>query len=91
MENGFQTADSKASKIVFAFPAKSQAVSPLVWRFFKLLPKVNGVDVFILTTLNKLVYITKPLYKLLKQKGYIPACLKTCLIRQLMNIKIDIE
>lgn len=84
MENGFQTTDSKASKIVFAFPANSQAVSPLVWRFFKLLPKVNGVDVFILTTLNESVYITKPLYKLLKRKGYIPKA--ACMISMPKNM-----
>ena len=84
MENGFHTLDKMASKIIFAFPANSQSVSPLVWRFFKSLPKVSGMDAFIITTLNESVYITKPLCKLLKQKGYNPKA--TCIVSMPKNM-----
>lgn len=83
IEKGFQP-DSMASKIIFAFPANSQAVSPLVWKFFKTLPEVSGADAYLLTTLNESVYITRPLYNLLKRKGYNPKV--SCMISMPNNM-----
>ncbi len=54
----------------FAFPINSQSVSPSVWKFLKSLPKVNGLEVFVLVTLNTSSGIINPLFKLLTSKGY---------------------
>ncbi len=54
----------------FAFPINSQSASPYVWKFLKSLPRVNGLEVFVLITLNSSSGIISPLYKLLKSKGY---------------------
>lgn len=59
-------------KIGFAFPANSQAASPVVWKFFTKLPEVSNIKVFIITTLNESAFIKAPLYKILKKKGFIP-------------------
>lgn len=72
LEKGFKAPEDKTAKIIFAFPANSQAVSPLVWSFFKSLPEVKGIKAYILVTLNESVHIAAPILKLLKKKGYIP-------------------
>lgn len=71
IENGFQS-KAEAEKIGFAFPANSQAISPFIWKFFNKLPQGNGTKVFVVITLNDGTYILKPLYSLLKSKGYVP-------------------
>lgn len=60
----------KGSLTGFAFPINSQSASPYVWKFLKSLPRVNGMEVFVLITLNSSSGIISPLYNLLKSKGY---------------------
>jgi len=55
-----------------AFPINSQSTLPFIWKFIKSLPEVKGIPVFVLCTLNESSGILKPLFELLKKKGYIP-------------------
>ncbi len=73
IEDGVLTL-SQPHRIIFAFPANSQAIPLFVWKFFKSLPKGGMQKVALLVTLNESTYIMKPLRTLLRRKGY-SACL----------------
>lgn len=62
----------KGTELLLAFPVNSQAVSPYIWKFFKLLPDGCGDKVHVVVTLNETAVILNPLKKLLDKKGYVP-------------------
>lgn len=59
-------------EIWMAFPVNSQFVSPFIWRFIKSLPFCNGINVYVIVTLNESAYALEPLYSHLKHEGYVP-------------------
>ncbi|WPC42703.1 EFR1 family ferrodoxin [Clostridium sp. JS66] len=71
IENGFKKIKKENAKM-FVFPINSQATCPFIWKHLKRLPEGTGEKIFILITLNESAAIEKPLYKLLKKKGYNP-------------------
>lgn len=74
IEKGYTLCENEpAEELWFAFPVNSQAVSPFIWRFFRSLPQSCGTKVYVVATLNNSAYILKPLFTLLKDKGYTPA------------------
>lgn len=74
IEKGYALSENEpAEQLWLAFPVNSQAVSPFIWRFFRSLPQCSGTKVYVIATLNNSAYILKPLFTLLKNKGYTPA------------------
>lgn len=57
--------------IGLAFPVAFQSTFPFLWRFFKAMPKGDGVEVFMIDTMMAFSgAIVGPLRKLLARKGY---------------------
>lgn len=60
IEEGFGSVLSGELMIGLAFPANSQSVSPLVWRFIKALPDGGGTKAFVILTLNESAAVLCP-------------------------------
>jgi NAD-dependent dihydropyrimidine dehydrogenase PreA subunit len=56
----------------FAFPIYSKTMFPFIWKFLENLPDGRGAHAFLLDTHNGTPAVLRPMYKLLKRKGYKP-------------------
>lgn len=71
-KSGIPSPPAPGTALGLAFPASTQSTMPFIWNFFKKLPRVENVPVFMIMTMNEGAGVTGSLYKLLKRKGYIP-------------------
>lgn len=62
----------EGAALCLAIPISSQSTIPFIWKFIKSLPKTNNTPVFTVSTQNESSGLNKPLYSLLKKKGYLP-------------------
>ncbi len=73
IEQSLYPDEMKGKILGLAIPANTQSTLPFIYRFIKSLPKSNGTPVFLIVTCNESGGLLKPLYRILKRKGYDPA------------------
>ncbi|TDX51517.1 EFR1 family ferrodoxin [Orenia marismortui] len=87
IEDTYSPKINKDSLVGLLFPINTNATMPFIWKFFKSLPEANANPIFMVNTHNGTPAISRPLFKLLKGKGYNPVA--SCEILMPNNIQFD--